>query len=46
MKIDNISPKQLINELQSYILDIQKLENQDLSYEQLQEKLGIINQKN
>lgn len=45
MKTDNLNPKTLINELQSYILDIQKLENQDLSYEQLQEKLGVINQQ-
>lgn len=45
MKTDNLNPKTLINELQSYILDIQKLENQDLSNEQLQEKLGAINQK-
>lgn len=45
MKTDHVNPKALINELQSYILDIQKLETQELSYEQLQEKLGAINQR-
>ena len=45
MKTDHVNPKTLINELQSYILDIQKLETQELPHEQLQEKLGAINQQ-